>query len=543
MKKNIYIAAMALLAVPAMAQETYVNANLATEDLNGTARYVGMGGAMEALGADISTIHSNPAGLGLFRKSNFSLSAGMVSQEDGKNFGGGNVTNVSFDQVGFVWANQISATDFVNFSFNYHKSRNFNQFLHAADALDHASQNKLTYAKDKMPNDLLYEYSGQRPLFNRPYLSCSLLDDMYAQSLLYQPTDPVNPWGYYDGDAYNMDRSHSGYIGEYDFSLSGNVNNSFYWGITIGVHDVHYKHYGEYSESLIGDDNYFPTKGTVTVADDRSITGSGADIKLGAIVRPVAESPFRFGIYVSTPTWYSLTTSNYTTLSSYGRFSDGTSANRNLAQRNESYRFKLYTPWKFGLSLGHTIGTQLAMGLSYEFADYGSIDSRYRTDGDYDDYDDSESDEDMNRHTSATLKGVSTLKMGVEYKPDPALAVRFGYNYVSPMYKKGGYLDPGINSEGVFYSTTTDYTNWEATHRFTCGLGFQTGQWNLGVAYQYSAQNGRFSPFTSYDDEASRFMHFTSYDDKTILYDDCVVGDVKVSNKRHQVLLTANYTF
>ena len=534
MKKMIYIGAMALVAVAARAQETYTNANLATEDLNGTARYVGMGGAMEALGADISTIHSNPAGLGLFRKSNISLSAGLVTQEDGKNFGGGNVTNISFDQVGFVWANQINPTDFVNFSFNYHKSRNFNQFLQAANALEYASQNKQSYAKNKLSNDMLYEYAGTKPLFNKPYLSCSLIDDMYAQSMLYDPNDPVQDWGYYDGDAYQLDRSHQGYIGEYDFSLSGNVDNTFYWGITVGVHDVHYKHYGEYSESLIGDDVHFPSKFGVTVADDRSISGTGADIKLGVIVRPIAESPFRFGVYVATPTWYSLTTSNYTTLASSGRFSDGTSGNYNLGSRNESYRFKLYTPWKFGVSLGHTIGTQLALGLSYEYSDYGSTDSRYRT-GTSDDwfsdgYDRSESDDNMNRHTSATLKGVSTLKMGAEFKPDPAIAVRFGYNYVSPMYKKDGYLDPGINSEGVFYSTTTDYTNWEATHRLTCGLGFQLGQWNLGVAYQYSAQSGRFSPFTSYADDET-------------YYDDNIVDDVKVNNKRHQMLFTANYTF
>ena len=65
-----------------MAQETYENAKLVTPDLNGTARYVGMGGALEALGADISTMGSNPAGIGMFRKSNASLSFGPVTQQD-----------------------------------------------------------------------------------------------------------------------------------------------------------------------------------------------------------------------------------------------------------------------------------------------------------------------------------------------------------------------------------------------------------------------------------------------------------------------------
>ena len=70
MMKKLYIAAFSLaVCLPAAAQDTYESARLLGSDLNGTARYVGMGGAMDALGADLSTISSNPAGVGLFRHS------------------------------------------------------------------------------------------------------------------------------------------------------------------------------------------------------------------------------------------------------------------------------------------------------------------------------------------------------------------------------------------------------------------------------------------------------------------------------------------
>ena len=50
MKNIVLFSAIALLAAnTANAQETYENAKLANQDLNGTARYVGMGGAMDAL--------------------------------------------------------------------------------------------------------------------------------------------------------------------------------------------------------------------------------------------------------------------------------------------------------------------------------------------------------------------------------------------------------------------------------------------------------------------------------------------------------------
>lgn len=84
--KHIFFASMLMASMTAAAQETYQDAKLAAPQLTGTARYVGMGGAMEALGADISTISSNPAGIGLFRKSQVTLTAGVIAQTDAENY-------------------------------------------------------------------------------------------------------------------------------------------------------------------------------------------------------------------------------------------------------------------------------------------------------------------------------------------------------------------------------------------------------------------------------------------------------------------------
>ena len=128
--KKILFSAMSLVALGAMAQETYEGAQLATQDLNGTAKYIGMGGAMEALGADISTINSNPAGIGLFRRSWIGASAGFTSQSsdfDGlKNMASldsKTKTNADFNQIGFVWTNKTGSDSYINLAFNFQKSR------------------------------------------------------------------------------------------------------------------------------------------------------------------------------------------------------------------------------------------------------------------------------------------------------------------------------------------------------------------------------------------------------------------------------------
>ena len=134
MKKILLCTISAALSMPLMAQDAYDAANIATLDLNGTARYVGMGGALDALGADISTISTNPAGVGLFRHSDVRFTLGLVSQQDAKSVSGAKPTNMSFDQAGFVWSNRTGSSSYLNFAFNYHKSRNFNHIIAASNA-------------------------------------------------------------------------------------------------------------------------------------------------------------------------------------------------------------------------------------------------------------------------------------------------------------------------------------------------------------------------------------------------------------------------
>ena len=76
-KKGMLAACGLLVAVAANAQNAYDAERVLGSDLNGTARYVGMGGAMSALGGDISVIGTNPAGIGIFRSNDFSVSFGV----------------------------------------------------------------------------------------------------------------------------------------------------------------------------------------------------------------------------------------------------------------------------------------------------------------------------------------------------------------------------------------------------------------------------------------------------------------------------------
>lgn len=542
--KKIFLSAclLSLFMAHAHAQETYENTKLIDNDLNGTARYVGMGGAMEALGADISVINSNPAGIGLFRRSSGSVSFGLVSQDGASSFKYGNKTNASFDQAGFVYSLRDGRRTFINFGFNYHKSKNFDYILNAASGLNGASQHKLSYMKALAnENNLDKTSSGWRGKF----AYTSQLDNLYYNTLMMTSSDG---FFYNDASRYEFGRAETGYIGEYNFNTSANVNDRVYLGITIGIHDVHYTGHSLYNEALVNLNNQ--TAGDITVNDERRITGTGYNASFGIIFRPVDASPFRIGLSVTTPTLYDLKTSNYTYLINNTKADGGGKLQGDYPNytTGESYEFKLFTPWKFGVSLGHTVGNYLALGASYEYADYSRLDTRVNDgyDVDYwgDVYEHSSSDEPMNRHTRETLKAVSTLKIGAEAKVMPNLAVRAGYNYVSPMFKKEGYKDGNIDSYGSNYSSATDYTNWEATNRYTVGVGYTLGKMSFDLAYQYAQTNGKFHSFAdSYLDYTYPGQDSNGNDVTMTESLDNYANAVKVSNKRNQLLLTLTYRF
>ncbi len=511
--KKILTAAVLFSSMGAMAQETYQNAELATQDLNGTAKYVGMGGAMEALGADISAASNNPAAIGLFRSNSITTTFGYSNHANGGNLSGDGNGVVNFDQAGIVLNIDTSSESCMNFGFSYNKSTNFNQILKLTGASLPYTIGNNTY------------YGSQNTTTYEKYHS-NLGDDAYSQiDYLYENTlmktdDGSDDLGTYSSNGYMLDRNRKGFISNFNFILGGNSNDRIYYGFGVTISDVHYKNNSLYSETLL--DGGTPI-GTVDLEDSRKITGVGANIKGGIIFRPVEASPFRIGLSIETPTWYDLRTTNTTTIFNH---TDRGSKNKALSN-GEVYEFEISTPWKFGISAGTTVGNFLALGASFNYADYSSMKSQIKDEvrTHYDYVDRTYNDRNMCDHTDMSLKGVSTFKAGAEIRVIPEVALRLGYNYVSPMYQEEAYKDITIDSPGVYYSSTTDYTNWKATNRFTAGLGLSISpEFNIDLAYQYSDSKGEFAPYCNINGNTP-------------------ACGVDINNKRHQALCTLTYRF
>lgn len=559
--KYIVIVALALaIGVEANAQSIYEANRFMGSDLNGTARFVGMGGAMGALGGDISTMNTNPAGIGIYRSNDLMMSFGFNATNADSKFGtesmNANKLKLSFDNIGFVYSNKIgnlTALKYVNFGFNYHKQKNFNKSMLMGGNFGNVSQTNQFAMMCNRPGDGSYfseilDYGDLTGGKAFTYNDVPWLGAMAAQANLINPyyvlddngnkipqIDNGKPVLDKDGNpVYLMDylgylplldknvngkynSKEKGGVDAFDFNVSFNINDMLYLGATISAYSVNYLRTSEYSESFYLNDGDDINDGFYTLRNRFKTEGAGVDFKLGMIIRPIPSSPLRIGLAIHTPTFYYLTDRNTANLDfdtrneSTGEFVTGTTYPKdNAGQMEGETKYQLRTPWKYNFSLGYTIGKSVAIGAEYEYEDRSAAKMKYE---DGDSYYNMDYENSMIKDM---LKGVHTVRLGVEAKLVPEFALRAGYNYITGAFDNNAYKQMPNNT----IYTSTEYANSRSINNYTIGMGYRGSMFYADLAYQFSTYKEDFYAFDNID-----------------------LVTTKVNNYRSQVLFTLGMRF
>ena len=508
------------------AQTIYDAAALTGKDLNGTARFIAMGGAMGALGGDITTMTTNPAGIAIYRSSDAATSFGLSVYNMDSNYSGNTFsdskTRGDFNQIGIVLSTKVgtvTALRYLNFGFNYKRVKSFYRDMQMAGALGDFSQTFQMAAQAEGITSW-----GSNPYRNNDigwlsvlgydgYLITDLVagsdaddyDDVEAYELDGEQATNLDGElvyrtpGYYrgmytDGTASFLSRERGG-IDEFDFNISANINDRVYLGLTLGTYTVNYRKYSFYDETYSTSEGY-------SLHSWSKIKGYGFDVKMGIIVRPIETSPLRVGLSVQTPVFYDLDYKTSALLQSdvYNDLSveneSGVSSGdlgqydidtRSIVGGNMVRSFHLRSPWTFDVSLGYTIGTRWALGAEYEYQDYSSVH--------FEDIDGYDYPFDYENYTTDMLNGVHTLRLGLEYKLSSEWALRLGYNYRSAIFDEQSYKDLPYNS----IQTDTDFANTRSLSHYTAGLGYRGKRVYADVAYKYTRQKADFYPMDMYD--------------------------------------------
>ena len=507
MKRKLMMAVLAAVPAILMAQSAPDVYMLSQTDLRGTARFMSMGGAFTALGGDLSTLTQNPAGIGVYRRSEIGatldISPKKITSQTGSNKIGTSKTKAycnNFGYVGTARFDGILRTFSWGASYNRLASFDRNYRAYTASAATSLSDYVAAYTDAKESDMMFNKETGYNPYLDSDIDWLSILS---YSSFMINPTGSNTYRGLSQngtvGDALSEVRE-SGYVDEYAIDFGGNIANTVMWGIGFGITDLSFNQTSAYSESM--ENAYIATAdGTMTTGNAgfeltnyRNINGTGFNLKVGVIIKPINE--FRIGVAVHTPTWYSLSSTSMADVS-YSYFNPAAPEDRNNPLQgteetdNLYYNFRMNAPWKFMVGAAAVIGNSAIVSLDYERQAYNDIKTSYQNQwGDY------VSNDLVNDDVKAYYKGTNILRMGLEYRLTPNFSLRAGYNYASTSAKQE-VLDGDI--EVFTAGMNPAFTSNKSTNSISVGLGYHYKSFYIDGAYVYRNRKSVYQAFTDYN--------------------------------------------
>ena len=360
---------------------------LSTEDNLGTARFTGLSGAFGALGGDMTAVDINPAGLAVYKNSEFSTTLSFRETQNNTNFYGSSLNNKDnyfrFSQIGGLFSSKIYGdSDFkkLSFGFNYNVIKDFNN--------NWATQGN----------------SGIPEFVDDPYLN---YDDNDFNNVYYDYVDNQF-FGNYT----------SGINDRFAFSFATQYKDFLYFGGSLNFQHVNFY------QSTVFEEANNDGSGNTLDADLRqylSVYGSGFNFGLGAIIKPVQN--LRLGFSYQSPIWYNLTE----------RFQENIDiiVSNNPDPYNEYYDpnyfdYQLNTPSKFTGSFAYVFGKSGLISFDYVYQNFQN--TRLQP---------SSAFIDENQFLSTALRGTSTVRVGTEWRVN-IVSLRGGYRYVQNPYKNSG---------------------------------------------------------------------------------------------------------
>ncbi|MGD0754173.1 MAG: outer membrane protein transport protein [Bacteroidales bacterium] len=390
----------------------------------GTARFMSMGGAFTALGGDISSLSQNPAGLGVFRSSEITITPQLFQVKTTAGFNGvsssDNLSNFNLGQIGIV-SNLISnnkETGLITLSLGYsfNKTDNLSQSVVIQGVSNTSSMADYWAALGNKNGGTFYQnLQGAEGIAFDAWIMDTVTGSggkSYATALSNYGDNPPSVYG----QTVRRLVTNEGYIGEHAFSIGGNYSNKIFFGATFGITVLRFTSDYEHLESTdIAMPSLFQS---FTYTDHFEDKGTGYTLKLGAIYKPV--DAVRIGLAFHSPTWYKINEYYYNDITS--RFTDG--SHYEYSNDPARFNYSLATPFRVLAGVGVQIRKFALLSADYEYVDYST--ARFSETG----YD------AENLEIKNSLKATSNIRFGGEFRLNN-LYLRTGYGFYGKPFKSG----------------------------------------------------------------------------------------------------------
>jgi len=395
-----------------------------------SSRFKALGGAQTAVGGDISSLSGNPAGLGLFTKSELSFTPYFGNYgNDGTYLNqtqSGKKNQLGISQFGGVFyapttrqkgSNVTEGLLSFNVALGYNKTNDFNNNIVFGGT--NGSSSIADFFADQAnglsnpvptPTQLKDGYNNYKSGYNLPYAAYeNYLIDYVTANNAWAPSTRLG------STQYNSE-VRSGYQSEFNIGFGGNYSNKLYFGGTISFTSLKLNSDRVFNE--IGTD-FSNGKYNLNFSENTQTKGSGFNAKLGLIYK--INSIVRLGASYQSPTWYTV----------------DDSYNQNLVNQKNPYNvqfdqynstFNIRTPGK------------VTAGIALFAKNYGFL----TVDADYINYKDLHLSSDArndaavmaqnNKDIQAIYTDAINLRAGVEGRLSDNFSLRAGYSQLGNPY-------------------------------------------------------------------------------------------------------------
>ena len=491
MKKIVTIALGMAVAFTAMAQNWQDALLFSENNYSGTARSVAMGNAVTAIGGDPGSLVFNPAGGAVSSYSQFFFSPGLtysVMRSQGTILSGDTdpiglgdkvrtgYTRMKLPSAGFVFnmdTGRRNGWKRYSFGFLAHSTGNFTGRLNGAGVnYDNSYAASLATWADGYTTAQLGNsdwFSPGPSWASMTGFKSGMINSVNGTDNAYVAVTEVM-----DGSGnirlaaplyQKYGQQTTGSKVDMLFSFSANYDDVLYLGVNLGVTNLSYS-MNEYWYEEPYDPAEFPA---INYSDGTSATlnslimkrayeasGAGIYLKGGVLWRPVAG--LRVGAAFQTPMLLDITERYHYT----GSTSLSGKTTAAVSSAEDEWGYTLRNPFRMNFGVAYSFGAFAVVSADYEFANLGN--SRFRSRERY-----GASDFDsVNADISEFLGPQHQLRVGVEVKPLPVLAVRGGFGYTGSaetvpqgadywqnrfsLAKTNASLGLGYSSGGSFYA-------------------------------------------------------------------------------------------
>lgn len=438
----------------------------------GTARTQSMGSTQVALGADISTALSNPAGLGMYNRSEFSITPAF------------NFASTNSDFLGQSTNDTKNTFHIPNFGIAFHKPYdNESGFLGGTFVISFSRVNDFnrnnSYQATNPNNSIIdsfletaqgfpsSQFDPGGDLFNTP-AQLAFENFLISDSTVIDPL--ANPNAYFTdvlGIPFQAETIETrGSQAQWSFSYGVNYNDKLFLGAGIGITTLRYESRKTYTESFTTD-----PLSALLLEENLEITGSGINATFGAIYRPI--DFVQVGFSATTPTYYELSDAyNAFMATSWNNFQ----FDANTLLNDEQFAsdlllsdYSLSTPWKINLGATVFIQKKGFLSLDVEKINYSNANYNSNTPG--------LSLEADNAEIKSLYQNTFNIRLGGEYRYN-AWRFRGGFAYLPEAFKA---TQNGID---------------QSVQRLTGGLGYRASRFYVDLAVVHTTGDTPYRPFT-----------------------------------------------